>query len=332
MPRISELAERLGGKAFGADVEVSALCVPEAQAQGAICILGNPELFHFATGASSAYVVPEDYPELNMQALSLIKVAKPREAMTKLLIALYPEPPFEATISPNADVAASAQLGKGVRVESFVAIGKGTVIGDGACIKAGAVIGANVQIGAGSTIFPRVVIYDNSIIGKNVRIHAGTVIGCDGFGYILAAEHTKIPHIGNVIIGDNVEIGANAVIDRGTIGSTIIGKGTKIDNLYQVGHNNQIGEHCVMAAQGGMAGSSRFGNYMVTGGQVGFADHLVVGNGVRVAAKTGVMHNMPDGATFGGIPGMPHGEWLRQVASIKQLPELRRRVKALEDK
>ncbi len=150
-------------------------------------------------------------------------------------------------------------------------------------------------------------IYARTKIGARVRVHSGTTIGSDGFGYVLdGAIHRKVPQIGNVIIGDDVEIGANVTIDRGALGPTSIGKGTKIDNQVHVAHNVEIGEHCILCGQVGIAGSAKLGNYgVVLAGQVGIAGHLKIGNQVTVGSKAGVMHNIPDGQMWLGMPAQP---------------------------
>jgi len=178
-----------------------------------------------------------------------------------------------------------------------------------------------------------VTLYSRTELGQRVRIHAGTVIGSDGFGYVLdQGAHRKIPQIGIVIVGDDVEIGANVTIDRGALGPTIIGKGTKIDNLVQLGHNVQIGEHCIVISQVGVAGSSKLGNYVILAGQAGIGGHLQIGNKVTVAAQSGVMHNIPDGQTWLGCPAQPDKQTKRQMIAIQHLPELLRRVRKLERK
>ena len=182
-------------------------------------------------------------------------------------------------------------------------------------------------------LFPNVTIYPRTEIGRRVRIHAGTVIGSDGFGYVLdGGVHRKVPQIGNVIIGDDVEIGANVTIDRGALGSTVIGKGTKIDNLVQIAHNVEIGEHCIVIAQVGISGSTKLGNYVILAGQVGIAGHLKIGNQVTVAAQSGVMHDIPDGEKWLGYPAQPDKQIKRQIIAIQHLPELLKRVAELEKK
>jgi UDP-3-O-[3-hydroxymyristoyl] glucosamine N-acyltransferase len=158
------------------------------------------------------------------------------------------------------------------------------------------------------------------------------VIGSDGFGYVIdAGIHRKVPQVGQVIIHDDVEIGANVTIDRGALGPTVIGKGTKIDNLVQIAHNVTIGENCLVIAQVGIAGSTKIGDYVTLAGQVGLAGHLRIGNQAVVAAKSGVMRDIPDAGKWMGIPAQPDRQAKRQLIALKQLPELMRRVKELEE-
>ena len=182
-------------------------------------------------------------------------------------------------------------------------------------------------------LFPNVTLYAGTEVGARVRIHAGTVVGSDGFGYVLdGGIHRKVPQIGNVVIGADVEIGANVAIDRGALGSTVIGRGSKIDNLVQIGHNVEIGEGSILISQVGIAGSVKLGSYVVIAGQVGIAGHLKIGNQVTIAAKSGVMHDIPDGATWLGIPAQPDKQAKRQLIAFQRLPDLIRRVNELERK
>jgi UDP-3-O-[3-hydroxymyristoyl] glucosamine N-acyltransferase len=182
-------------------------------------------------------------------------------------------------------------------------------------------------------LFPNVTVYPRTQFGRRVRIHAGSVIGSDGFGYVLdGGFHRKVPQIGNVVIGDDVEIGANVTVDRGALGSTVIGKGTKIDNLVQVAHNVQIGEHCILIGQAGIAGSSKLGSYVILAGQAGVAGHLKIGSQAVIAAQSGVMNDIPDGEKWFGSPAQPDRELKRQVIALRQLPDLLKKISAWEKK
>jgi UDP-3-O-[3-hydroxymyristoyl] glucosamine N-acyltransferase len=192
-------------------------------------------------------------------------------------------------------------------------------------------LGRDCQIGDDVCLFPNVVVYARSQVGHRVSIHAGTVIGSDGYGYVLdEGHHRKVPQLGIVRLGDDVEIGANVAIDRGALGATVIGEGTKIDNLVHVGHNVVLGRHCIIIGQAGFAGSTSLGDYCVVSGQTAISDHLKIGNRVTIGPKTGVMRDIPDGERVLGIPAIPEKQAKRQIIATLQLPELIRRVRALE--
>ncbi|HZL13355.1 MAG TPA: UDP-3-O-(3-hydroxymyristoyl)glucosamine N-acyltransferase, partial [Verrucomicrobiae bacterium] len=261
----------------------------------------------------------------------LIQVPNARVAFAKVLGLFFPEKSFAAGIHPTAIVAASAKIDASVYVGPHCVIGERVKIGARTVLQCGNFIGDDSQIGDNVNLFPNVVLYPQSQIGNRVRIHAGTVIGADGFGYVLDGEiHRKIPQIGKVVIGDDVEIGAGVTIDRGALGSTLIGQGTKIDNLVQIAHNVEIGAHCLLVAQAGIAGSSKLGNYVVLAGQVGIGGHLKIGNQATIAAQSGVMNDIADGEKWFGYPAQPDREIKRQIIAQRRLPELLKRVAELE--
>jgi len=166
-----------------------------------------------------------------------------------------------------------------------------------------------------------------------VTVHSGTVIGSDGFGYVQhGGRHHKIPQLGGVVIEDDVELGANVTVDRATFGQTRIKQGTKIDNLVQIAHNVTVGEHNILVAQVGIAGSTTLGQHVMVGGQAGLADHLQIGDRVMIAAKSGVTRSLEADQIVSGAPVMPHAIFLKAQAVIPQLPDLRRRVRDLEER
>jgi UDP-3-O-[3-hydroxymyristoyl] glucosamine N-acyltransferase len=180
-------------------------------------------------------------------------------------------------------------------------------------------------------LHPGVVVYPHSILGADCVVHAGTVIGSDGFGFRhTSAGWVKTPQVGNVEIGDKVEIGANCAIDCGRFGPTRIGSGTKLDNHVHVGHNVDVGEHCLLIAKVGIAGSTRIGRGVILAGGVGVAGHLEIGAGARVAAGSGVITDVPAGADWFGYPAKPQLHSIRISKELDRLPNLRRRVRALE--
>ncbi len=209
-------------------------------------------------------------------------------------------------------------IAKSATIQEGVSIGNGVKIGEDVTILAGTFIGEDVTIGEGSVIHPNVTIYNDTIIGKHCIIHAGAVIGSDGFGYAHTNEGTcvKIHHNGKVVLEDNVEIGANSTVDRAVFGKTLIKEGTKIDNLVQVGHNVEIGEHCIIVSQAGISGSTTLGKNVMMGGQSAVAGHIKVGDRAVIAARGGVTKSIKGGETYSGYPLLKHKDWLKLQAKI----------------
>jgi len=236
--------------------------------------------------------------------------------------ALRPSSLFAAQgVGPGAFVHASARLESGVIIDPGAMIGPGAEIGAGTAIGANAVIGPQVRIGRQCAVGPGASV-THALIGDRVIIHPGARVGQDGFGYVRGANgHVKVPQLGRVIIQDDVEIGANTTIDRGGGRDTVIGEGSKIDNLVQIGHNVSIGRHCIVVSQTGISGSTVVEDYVVLGGQVGLADHLTIGTGAMLAARAGVITDVPPGARWGGFPAGPAREWLRGAALLRQMVE-----------
>ncbi len=212
-------------------------------------------------------------------------------------------------------------LGQGCDIDSSVRFGNNVTLGDNVTVLAGSYVGDNVTVGSGTLLHPSVTLYHHTQIGTNCIIHAGTVIGCDGYGFAHTrqGEHVKIYQNGNVVIEDDVEIGANCTIDRAVFGKTIIRKGTKLDNLIQVGHNCDVGEHTLMAAQVGLAGSTTLGRNVVMGGQSATAGHLNVGAFSTIAGKSGVTKSLEGGKTYAGFPAIDHKMWLKMQVKMMSL-------------
>jgi UDP-3-O-[3-hydroxymyristoyl] glucosamine N-acyltransferase len=261
----------------------------------------------------------------------VLRCATPQHALIDLLTLLHPTRRPAAGVDPMAAVAPDASLHPTAFVAAFVVIETGAVIGAGVQLHAGVYVGPGVEIGEDSVLYPRVILRDGVRLGRRVIVHPGAVIGADGFGYTPSPDgHRKIPQVGGVRIEDDVEIGANTTIDRATVGDTVVGRGTKIDNLVQVAHNVQIGEHAIVVAQAGISGSSRLGRGVILAGQVGVADHVTLGDGVMVAAQSGVGTDLRAGEKYLGTPARPLMEAKRVYIAEGRLPELLRRVRDLE--
>jgi UDP-3-O-[3-hydroxymyristoyl] glucosamine N-acyltransferase len=247
------------------------------------------------------------------------------------LTLFYVQPHPLRGVLPEACVGTGVSLGEGISVYPGAIIGDNVNIGDRCVIHPGAVIYDGVTIGSDTTIHANVVVRERCRIGSRCVLQPGAVIGSDGFGYAPdGSSYYPIPQIGIVVLEDDVEIGANTCIDRAALEATLIRRGTKLDNLVQVAHNCQIGEDCMIVSQVGISGSTRIGNHVTLAGQVGVAGHLTIGDNVIVGAQSGVPGSLPANAGYSGSPVLPHKEWLKSMAVVANLPDLRRTVAALE--
>jgi UDP-3-O-[3-hydroxymyristoyl] glucosamine N-acyltransferase len=326
----SEIAKHVGGEVVGDNAAILKNFAPAERAQAGDLTFAENEAYFVRAEQSAATAIIADNRFKSAKKI-LIRVPDARVAFAKALALFFPEQKFVAGIHPTAVIASSAQVDASAHIGPHCVVGERVRIGARAVLQAGNFVGDDSKLGNDVNLFPGVTLYPRTEIGQRVRIHANTVIGSDGFGYVQdKGIHRKVPQIGNVLIGDDVEIGAGVTVDRGALDSTVIGKGTKIDNLVQVAHNVEVGEGCLLVAQIGIAGSSKLGNYVVLGGQVGIAGHLKIGNQVTIGAKSGVMHDIPDGGKWLGIPAQPDKQSKRQMIAIQLLPELLKRVAALE--
>ncbi len=277
---------------------------------------------------AGAVVVGEQFGETPMPA---ILVANPTLAMATILERFAPPVPRPAEgVHPAAYVAPTARLGRDVAIGPNAVVADGARIGDRTVLHAGSFVGADTVIGRDCELWPGVVVRERCVIGNQVTIHPNTTIGADGFGYVFAdGRHVKIPQVGTVEIEDEVEIGANCAVDRAKFGVTRIGCGTKIDNLVQVAHNVQIGPHCLIVAQCGIAGSARLGRGVVLGGQVGVRDHIVLHDGAQSAACACISKDVPSGTTVIGVPAVEQEQFIRERAKLRRLPQLAEQVKEL---
>ena len=260
-----------------------------------------------------------------------VVVQAPHLAMVPLLAKLDPTPRYEPGVHPTAVLEKGVVLGAGVSIGAYAVIEAGASIGDGTRIGHHCVIGRRTSIGSDCYLHAHVVVYAGAVIGDRVALHSGCRVGVDGFGYAFGdGRHNKVPQIGRMIIGNDVEIGANTVLDRGSIGDTTIGDGTKLDNLVQIAHNSEVGRHVVMAALAGLAGSTVLEDYVQMAGQSATTGHLRVGKGAILHPRAVPMRDVAPGAAVMGFPARDKNEQMRIHAAGAKLPDLIRKVRALE--
>lgn len=300
---------------------------------GAISFLSNPKYTHYIYNTESSIVLVDERVELEHPVkATLIRVKDAYESVAKLLQLYESSKPKKTGIDPLAFISPSAKIGKDCYIGAFAYIGDHVVIGEGSQVYPHTTIYDGAKVGNDCLIYPNVSIYHGCHIGNHVIIHSGAVIGADGFGFAPSPEgYDKIPQIGIVTVEDNVEIGANTCIDRSTMGSTYIRKGVKLDNLIQVAHNVEIGENTVMAAQGGIAGSTKIGSWCMFGGQVGTAGHIKVADKTSVGAQAGIAGAVrKPGTTIIGSPAWDAKGFMKSAAVFRHLDEMYKTVNEMK--
>jgi UDP-3-O-[3-hydroxymyristoyl] glucosamine N-acyltransferase len=332
----AQIALLINGKVEGnADAGVLSFGKIEEAKEGQLAFLANPKYEDFLYTTEASVIIINDNQEIKQPiSATIIRVPDAYSAFASLLTQYQQIVTKQLTgIQEPSYIAKTAKLGNNVFIAAFVYIGENVVIGNDVKIFPHTFIGNNVKIGDGTMLHAGVKIYYDCVLGKNITVHAGSVIGSDGFGFAPQADGSfkKVPQIGNVIIEDNVEVGANATIDRATIGSTLIKSGAKLDNLIQIAHNVEVGNNTVIAAQAGVSGSTKLGNNVMIGGQAGIVGHITIADGSKINAQSGVSKSLktPNTAVTGS-PAFDYTSALRSQAVSRNLPELEKRLKELE--
>ncbi len=332
--RVDELAKQVGGSLIGdGSVEISGVAsLADAGPQDLSFFASDKYSDALAKTGAGALLTAKQVPTLTIPQIVL---PDPFLGINGLIDLFHPpdraKPP--TGVDPQAKVVDSVRIGEGSSIGPFVFVGDGTSIGARTVIHSGAYIGAEVRLGDEVVVWPNVVIREGSVIGSHVTIHSGAVIGADGFGFARRnGSFIKLRHVGIVIIEDDVEIGANATIDRANFGRTLIRRGVRLDNLVHIGHNVEIGEDTVMAAQCGVSGSTVIGRRVMMGGQVGMVDHIKIGDDSIFIAQSGVIGDVPAQAKVSGYPARSHREVLRAQAEMRGLSRLRAKLRAIEEK
>lgn len=322
----AQIAGILEGEVVGnPEAEVFKLAKIEEGTEGSLTFLANPKYANFIyTTAATITIVNIDFIPENELTTTLIKVEDAYQSFSKLLEYYNQVKLMKSGIEQPSVISENVTYGEQLYLGSFSYVGKNVIIGNNVKIYPNCFIGDNVTIGDNCIFFAGVKIYSETVIGNNCNFHSGCVVGSDGFGFAPHDDGTysKIPQIGNVVIEDDVEIGANSTIDRATLGTTLIRKGVKLDNHIQVAHNVEIGENTVIAAQTGIAGSTKIGSNCMIGGQVGIAGHITIGNNVRVQAQSGIGKNIPDGEVIQGSPAFNYADFSKSYVHFRNLPKI----------
>ena len=330
--RLSEIAEKLGGRVLGdAEVRITQIATLDSAQPDQISFLTNSKYRgQLAETRAGALILAES--DADVTSLPRIVSNNPYAYFAKVSALLNPMPENKPGVDPSAIIGAGAKIAPTASISGNVVIGEGAIVGEHAVIGAGCYVGANTQLGSYARLYPRVVIYHNCVIGNNLIAHSGVVIGADGFGIAMdEGRWVKIPQIGRVIIGNDVEIGANTTIDRGALSDTVIEDGVKMDNQIQIAHNVHIGAHTAIAGCVGIAGSATIGKYCRIGGSAGILGHLQIADHVEIASFTLIGKSIREAGSYAGIfPFSRNDEWRKTAAQLRHLDELAHKVKSLQ--
>lgn len=335
---VQEIALMLGATIEGdGDKVIDNIAGLDQAESNCLSFLANPKYEPLVyTTAAGAVLVSLDFVPKSPISGALIRVEEPYSAFTTILEVVAAQMnQTPVGVHETAIIEDGATIGNNVYLGAYAFVSKGAKIGDDAVIHPFTFIGPGVSIGEKTVIYPHVAVYHGTQIGTRCRIHAGTVIGADGFGFAPQGDGTfkKIPQLGIVEVEDGVEIGANACIDRATIGKTLIKMGVKLDNLVQVAHNVQVGEHSVIAAQSGISGSTTIGKSVMVGGQVGFVGHIQIADGTRIDAQSGVNKSIKEpNLAFRGSPIQIHRQQLKSELYFRKLVDMEARIRDLESR
>jgi UDP-3-O-[3-hydroxymyristoyl] glucosamine N-acyltransferase len=329
--KLSELAERIDCRLEGnGDLDIQRVAGIQDAGDGDVTFLANPkyEKTLHATRAS-AVILRDGGPNA---PCAMLRAKDPYLAFARAVALFAPAWRPVPGVHALAAIASDAVIGREVSIGAFVAIGEGASIGDNTVLFPNVTIGPGSQIGRDCVIHSNVSIRERVTIGDRVILQNGVVIGGDGYGFVRRGDgtHEKIPQVATVVIEDDVELGANTTVDRPAVGETRIKAGAKIDNLVQIAHGVSVGRNVLLAAQVGIAGSTHIDDDVVFGGQVGVGGHLSIGRGAIAVGQSGVTNSLDPGARVAGYPAIDSHEWRKASAIFRRLPELKRRIEALE--
>jgi UDP-3-O-[3-hydroxymyristoyl] glucosamine N-acyltransferase len=331
--KLGEIANTLGAALENGDpeAEITGVAGIEEATAGQITFVANPKYAAAAKiTAATAVIVSDDFPAV---ACALLRSQNPYLSFARAIDLFYQPPCYQPGIHATAVIAPSARIGTNAHIGAYVVIDGDAVIGDNAVLLPHVVIYRGARIGNNFFAHAHSIVREACQLGDNVVLQNGAVVGCDGFGFARDGDHwEKITQSGPTVLENDVEVQANSCIDRASVGETRIGRGVKVDNLAQVGHGSTVGEHTLLCAQVGLAGSTLIGKNAIIAGQAGVAGHCKVGDGVVITAQSGTHGDIPAGSMISGSPGFDHKQWLRAVNAFSKLPELARTVRNLAQK
>jgi UDP-3-O-[3-hydroxymyristoyl] glucosamine N-acyltransferase len=331
MATVGQLASFVGGRVVGdAQREIRGVADLASAGPLELSFLTSPKYkAQFLATRAGAVLVSEPRADA---PTTLIVCPDPYLALARLAAQLHPPPTYAAGIASSACVDAEASIDPSATIRPGAVVEAAANVGPRSVIGAGAYLGPGAVVGADCLLHPGVHVLERCRLGDRVILHAGVVVGSDGFGYApdASGRRHKVPQSGIVVLEDDVEIGANSTVDRATFGETRIGRGSKVDNLVQIAHNVVLGEDCVIVSQSGIAGSTKLGRRVIVGAQGGVVGHIRLHDDVVLGARAGVAASIEEPGIYSGTPAIPHRQWLKAAVAQKDVPELRRRLLALE--
>jgi len=337
--KLQELAQKLECRLEGEpNAEIHGVAGIEQAGPGEVTFLANRRYAPNLSTTKASAVFVEDGVDVvrgpDAPALAKLRTSNPYLSFAKAIELFYEAPQYAPGIHATAVIAKTARIGAGAHVGPYCFVDEDAVIGENAVLHSFVTIYRGARIGTNFFAHAHAVVREFCRIGDRVILQNGVVIGGDGLGYAKNADGTwyKMMQSGPAVLEDDVEVQANACVDRATVGETRIGRGTKIDDLVLVGHASKVGGNSMLCGQVGLAGSTRIGENCILAGQVGTAGHLTIGDGAVITAQSGVPNDVPERALYSGYPAVENREWLRMMAALRRLPELQKRVGALEEK
>lgn len=336
---LGELADRLGAdlaapegmaRDEAAARTITGLAGIETAGPNELTFVANNKYARLAKSTGAAALIVE--PDFAAIPVPTLRIKNAYLAWARAIEIFHPAPRYEPGVHPSAVVAPTATIGSGVHIGACAVVGDHCTVADDAVLLPHSVLYPGVTVGERSVVHAHVVVRENCRIGADVILQNGVIIGGDGFGFARHADGRwiKIQQAGPVVVEDWVEVQANSCIDRASIGETRIAAGAKIDNLVQVGHGSVVGANSLLCAQVGLAGSSILGKGVILAGQVGVSGHLTMGDGSIATAQSGIGEDIAPGAITSGSPSMDNRTWLRMVTALPRLPDMMKRLRAVE--